>query len=826
MITPDLIEYIKSQLNKNISKDLIISRLTDAGWHMEDIEEGLHGLTPASAEVKTPIVNIIDSNNVESVKENNPTVEEHIKLNENPTPIIEVKKTVDPYRELPDGTEPEVVKVETKITPASSLDLLKIWVPSTIKPKNETPVEVKKETEIKAEPEKIKEIEIEYLGGPEKAENSILVQPQVQLTPEIKIQEELKEEIKLQETPKIETHTDIEPYKVEVENEQPIISSNSVVNINKFTLPKVETNQPFRQSALASDTTVGNPSFEVVPQTINKIEEKPASSELIPTINKNPFFKPLSPSVIEPQKITPIKNTVTVNKGGMSDILPRNAMISSYSQYLMSTTKEKEEPEPQVKKHSFLKFIIILFVVSLISGMIFAFVEGYLKIPGSNFSFSVVKKDPKTLLMNAPTSIAKLKSYKVETNINISSPSLSNISIGLSSGKVVNSTDRDSVSINAKGIANHTDGKLLFDYSVDFNSSILKNDIMSNWKFDGTQLFVSVPDLKQIFKKDAPLPTTVSMMPNQLGLIEGEFSPSIQDLIKKIDIYDILSNDVPLYVKNETNSILKEFVSSLDYAEKGEESIHGIETYHYELSADRQSTKKLLSSLMELFIMQLPADQKKNIDEALGSSSFSSFEVWAGKNDNNIYQIKFTLNAPLSKILGLNDSGIAGNEVKLDWTTTYYDIDVENNIVMPEDSISMEGFVKNIKDIKIKNIISAFKPQASSLRNAVGSFGTRSNPGGSCTNPNPSSLFSPQGHTRSAEGAISSISSSMISLLSETNGAGSCYSTPDAWALSAPLATSSDALVPSNSDVNYFYCTDSRGITTTLSSPITGAFCK
>ena len=41
MITNDLIEYIKKQIAKNIPESLIISKLTQIGWRLEDVIEGL-----------------------------------------------------------------------------------------------------------------------------------------------------------------------------------------------------------------------------------------------------------------------------------------------------------------------------------------------------------------------------------------------------------------------------------------------------------------------------------------------------------------------------------------------------------------------------------------------------------------------------------------------------------------------------------------------------------------------------------------------------------------------------------------------------------------
>lgn len=656
MVTPDLVEYIKIQLNKNIPKDLIISSLLGVGWRMGDIEEGFL--------------------NIGEVKVEQPIIEKE-----------EVKNNIDKYREPSDGTELPIEKVEVKTAPKSSLDLLKVWVPTNIKPViiEETKVEEVKKVEVKEEVKKVgKEVELFNL--------------------------ELKGEVKKQ------------------------ISTPSSV--------------------------------------VSKV---------------------------------------------MSDIVPKTAMLSSYSKDILSLVpkEEKVKTSPNKKKW-ILRIGILIVALSLVGGMVFAFVEGYIKVPWSKFSFLIVKKDPKIIILNASSTISNLKSYKVDTNINISSPSLSNITTGLSSGEVVTSKEKDSISINAKGLVNHVVDKTAFDYIFNLKSSLLENEITSNWKSDGQNLSIVVPDLTQIWGGEAPNPTTISLNRNQLGLIVPEFSTKMQDLIKKVDIYNILSNEVPLYVKEQTLSTLKEFIGTLEYVDKGKESIHGIETYHYEVTVTRPATKKLLSSLVGLFSAQFTDEEKTNLDEVIGASSISSFEVWTGKNDDNLYQIKFTLNVPLSKVLWLNDSGIADGEVTLDFMETYYDLNIPNNIVMPSEQMNIKDFVNDIENTKIKNIISSFKPQTILFKNAVGSYGKKSETTGSCTLPLLGSLFSPLGQTKGADTAISSISSSISSLLLLTKGEGSCYSTSKAWVLGAPLNTTPIS----------FYCADSAGTTTTLLGPITGTVCS
>ena len=702
MITPDLIEYIKIQLNKNIPKDLVISNLLGVGWRMEDIEDGFLNIEP-----------------IQTVQ---------------PTQQIEkeeVKNNIDKYREPPDGTELPTEKEEVKSAPKSSLDLLKVWVPTNIKP---VIIPARSATVAGGEEEKVEEVKIEEVKKDEK-----------------------KEEIKKVEVK--EVGKEVELFNLEL---------------------KGEVREP---------TTFIKPFIPSVP--------------------------PITPPSSIPSKIS-TPSSVVLN--AMSDIAPKTAMLSSYSKDILSATiKEEKVKTSSGNKKWILKIGILIIILSLVGGMVFAFVEGYIKVPWSKLSFLIVKKDPKVIVLNAPSTISNLISYKVDTNINISSPSLSNITIGLSSGEVVTSKEKDSISINVKGLVNHVADKTVFDYIFNLKSSLLENEITTDWKSDGTNLFITVPDLTQIFGNEAPTPTTVSLSRNQFGLVVPEFSTTVQDLIKKVDIYNILSSETPLYVKEQTLSILKEFIGTLEYVDKGKENIHGIETSHYEVTATRPATKKLLSSLVGLFSLQFTDEEKKNLDEALGASSISSFEVWVGKNDDNLYQTKFTLNAPLSRILWLNDSGIADGEVKLDFISTYYDLNIPNNIIMPtEQVINMEQFINNIKDIKIKNVISSFKPHTIIFKNAVGSYGKKINTLGSCTNPDSGSIFSPLGHVKGADTVVSSISSSISSLLLLTKGEGSCFSTSKAWALGAPLNTTPVS----------FYCADSEGTTTTLLAPITGTVCS
>jgi hypothetical protein len=365
-------------------------------------------------------------------------------------------------------------------------------------------------------------------------------------------------------------------------------------------------------------------------------------------------------------------------------------------------------------------------------------------------------------------------------------------------------------------MVNNTKPTPVFDYSATIKSSLFRDDINSGIKYGSNGTFIITPDLRKLFGKNAPTPSTVLVDNGQFGLLTNLLPKSLEPKANKINFDKIFSIGLPSYVTGETDAIFQDFLTSASVIEKDPEMIHGVDNYHYVLNSDRQSTKKFLSSFTSIFLNQLSREEKIVLDEGVGSTSLDTLEIWIGKDDGNIHQYRFVLTTPLSKIIGLDDRGIAGSVVTFDWKTTYYDFDVANDIALPGASINMIDFMKKIEDMKLKDSIISFKKAADTFHNATGSYGKRTNPNGSCVNPNPGSLFSPVGHAKGANNAVGNISEILNDILITTNGSLSCYSLSNAWAISAPLL----------SDSNSYICLDSTGQESILEKPLTGTICK
>jgi hypothetical protein len=598
-----------------------------------------------------------------------------------------------------------------------------------------------------------------------------------------------KIEVQKTESPKVWTPMAVksEPDKVipikKITESSPIMKNDMEVRNEEISAPKIIPETPL---AIIPPVIPATPAINIKPA----MPEVPIKSE--------------APIIIDQSKSP---------KTSITDNLPKSAMTSSYMQDVLSANKVEEKPHQS--KKALIKWLVIAVAIVIIGGMFFVLAEGYIKIPVFKINLLLIKKDPKSLLLNNTATLRSLKSYKIETIATISSPSFANITSGLISGEAVTSTDRDFISINSKGLINQSGLPLpLSNYDISINGSVFKSDIAANIKYDGKTLFVNVPDLSQILNGNSPMSGVVAIPNGELGLITDLFPNAIKDKIKKIDIYKVLSSSMASGAENITNAALKDFTSNTSFIEKNGEDINGASTYHYEINADKPTTKKFLTALSGIFAINLSDNNKANLDNIFGSASIDSFEVWIGKNDNNIHRYKFTLSVPLSKVIGLNDEGIADNEVKLDWQTTYYDFDVANSITMPENTISMADFIKSVNDMKIKNTILSFSSAAKNLFNAYGSYGKRSNLTGNCANPNSGSLFSPLGYPKSASTQVGNIASIMNSLLDKTGNEESCYSTSRAWALSATLSDSKS------------FCADSTGASKIIDAKLSSTVCK
>ncbi len=606
------------------------------------------------------------------------------------------------------------------------------------------------------------------------------------------------EELPKGEEPKTETlqNKTIEPSKVWIPMNMPIKETEKV----EIPIISKELNEP--------------------PQKVEIINPKyfDAKEELIPTLI--PKVEISSTPVILPPKndVLPVDDFNKSAKKSLAKNLPQEAMLASYkSDSLLADRNGEQLILP--KKRKILKWIIFISILILAASLFWYFANG-------DTSFSFIKKDPKVLLLNNSKILSSLKSYKTETKIEISSPSFSSITYGLISGEAVPSRDKDFLTIDVSGIINQKDGGFLSDTAITAKGSILENNIFSNIKNDGTNLYISDSSFSQILKDESLYSGFIQMNKNEINSMASLFPLKIESKLNKIDIYKILSGGLASYINGENLVEYNELINKADIIEKGEENIKGIETYHYSISANTELFKKLIEKISINFTQNLSEEDVSNLELILGSSTINSFDVWVGKGDSNIYQYSFDFDIPISKIIGFTDASIGDNKINIVWKTTYYDFDIVNNIIMPEDFIPATDFSNSIREIRIKNEIISFREISSALLKKEGTYGKNSNMKGDCANPISGSLFSPLGHTKKAAEEISSISLFLNKILAKNEEGSSCYSNSRAWSLAVPIFNNYNEILSEEEKIKYYFCVDSTGSDKELINPPAGVICK
>ena len=182
MTTSELISYIKKQINDNISKDEIISKLLNAGWHRDDIEEGFSEVESeaepmiysqrSSDKYREPLVEVepveeitvIPTEKIEEKVESQPELKQEVKKEEK----MEAEPKIEQNIEIPGTKEIEVFNIEISKTVEPKEGIVTPEKPKSETPKIWTPMKipVKEHTEtIIPEIDKKEEISMENQDG-------------------------------------------------------------------------------------------------------------------------------------------------------------------------------------------------------------------------------------------------------------------------------------------------------------------------------------------------------------------------------------------------------------------------------------------------------------------------------------------------------------------------------------------------------------------------------------------------------------------------------------------------------------------------------------
>lgn len=615
-----------------------------------------------------------------------------------------------------------------------------------------------------------------------------------------------------------------------VVNATPVISTPSSIynaNINTNISESISTKPKVDDKYLEPIEEVAKPAAK------EQVFAIPKREEFIPTLMPKAQFippvRPLSNNQVSPKTSEPVANTSfqsfrpAAAPVPTAEILtpdtyspnPKMAVTSSYQ----NDYKVAQATNSNVNAFRFIKKLgLIVVILGIIGGGAWAYTKGYIKLP---FNIPLMRPDPHQVLALVPQAQSKVTTFKFEGDIEFTFPSVYSLIGMMMSENSAKASDMDNLSLRNTGSFGRGDnGMPILNMNLAAKSSLLNDKIDSQINTKDGNIYMLFPDLTTVIPRIPLQSGWVSMNANDTDAVINMLPMNVNKFQLRMQ-KDFLLKSNKDAMWQSVMKILADTMSQAEITDKGDEVVRGVDVSHYSITLDTQVVKDTILSVMKATPDLFTEEDTNQLSDVLNTLSVKSMEVWIGKTDNLIYKYSFELSLPMSKLLSIDAQNLSESMATVKVTQTYYDY---GSVVSPNIPDSATSVLQSLQDARNESIdnqnrvaLQVNLPNAiRDLKKVQGSYGTKSNKTGDCTNPVSGSVFSPLGHKAGAINAVGSISEQILLILGNTDGVGSCYSTPSAWAVAVPLKAKSDTM----------FCVDSSGKALELSKPITGAMCK
>ncbi|MCX6718295.1 MAG: hypothetical protein NTY81_01680 [Candidatus Staskawiczbacteria bacterium] len=380
--------------------------------------------------------------------------------------------------------------------------------------------------------------------------------------------------------------------------------------------------------------------------------------------------------------------------------LPAQPKIVEQPQVSQLQPQASYKPEPMEtnmprmrKSHFVLKFLIVFIIVVVLCGAGYFSAGQYLNLPYSNFILNFFRPSPQTVINNMMTNMKDVKSSHTAMQIEISAANN-----GASQGKLTLNADSETDMTDAKNIK--ADGSFKINLAIPGSVSPLVADV--NIAIVGSAFYIRVNEIT--------IPASYTSPGLDVSKIKGKWFKVDQDSIKALSQAEGSAQTATPNISQAGASDLAKKIQDLIVSENmisvvkqlNDQTVSGQGAYHYSAVVKKEKLQDLITKIIVLAIGENAGNSNltaykniidgnvKTMTDSLGDINM---EIWIGKKDYMLYQVK------LDKTIDLGKNNMQ-LEVKLNITNSNFNKPI--SVQVPPNAQKLEEFALPL--MKLQNI--------------------------------------------------------------------------------------------------------------------------
>ncbi len=455
---------------------------------------------------------------------------------------------------------------------------------------------------------------------------------------------------------------------------------------------EAEINDAF--SAVNPPQAVSKPPVEKKPETFGQSQSRtePQVSgqpkiDVRPQIQSQPQYNPQAQPASRPQ----------IQPQAQPASQPRPQPQTQYSR----AQQQSSMPRMKTKSHLLAKILVTLVVLVILAGAGIYSSDKFLNTNILSYIKSILPWNPLVSFEPDPQTVINSMLEKMDTVTS------SHVTAQMQGSVKTGDVTQGSVSINVVGGSDTTDvnnPKSEATVSFSFSQSRSATPTASA----GLNL-ITIGDVGYIKLNNIVLPPDSALsLGSDISQLQNKFFKIDQESADILASTNINSSQIPVITPQEKldfGNNIRDLVligGALSFNQKlADEKINGQDTYHYLLTIKKEKIQEFLNQIMVMQAEQFPEmnmqsdDIKTTLESVANAIGDIDVEVWIGKSDYFLYQVKTNKTLDISKVVP-----ILNLQVNVMLNATYSDYNKQLNIQEPQESQKIEDVILSLMAVQ------------------------------------------------------------------------------------------------------------------------------